>query len=118
MSVLDKIFGEREADAVPRVIEIPVLLHLWQEENVWNGEAVDLPVAAFGDTFEEAVKHLRVAVISHLETLQEIGKLDETVHILRACARQHRVSVDEMGSNQPFIRFTAGVENQRVVCLV
>jgi predicted RNase H-like HicB family nuclease len=117
VSVLDKIFGDRAADAVPQVLQIPILLRAWQEEDVWNGEAVDLPIAVFGDTFEETVENLHTAVISHLETLQEIGTLDETARVLRACARQHRFTLDEMGSNQPFIRFTAGLENQRVVCI-
>ena len=113
------IFGEREAEAdtVPKVLQIPVLLRVWQEEGVWNGEAVRSPIAVFGDAFEDTIENLQAAVISHLEALQEIGKLDETAHILRACARQHRFTLDEMGSNQPFIRFTAGLENHKVVCI-
>lgn len=117
MSVLNKIPDDRAADTVPQVLQIPVLLRVWQEEGVWNGEAVDLPVAVFGDTFEETVRALHDAVISHLETLQEVGTLDETIHILRVCARQRRFTLDDMGSNQSLIRFTAGLENQRVVCI-
>ncbi|MGD0270734.1 MAG: hypothetical protein ABSB14_16835 [Candidatus Sulfotelmatobacter sp.] len=118
MSVLDKIFGENKSDSsASSVLEIPVLARLWREEDVWNGEATDLPIAVFGDTFEDALKHLQDALISHLEALQEIGKLEETAHILRACARNHRVSLDEMGSNQPFVKFNAGLQNHKVVCI-
>ncbi len=117
MSVLEKIFGENKNDSASKVLEIPVLARLWREDKVWNGEAVDLPVAVFGDTFEAAVANLQDAVMSHLEALQEIGKLDETAHILRACARNHRVSIDEMGSNQPFVKFNAGLQDHKVVCI-
>jgi predicted RNase H-like HicB family nuclease len=116
VAILERIFGEKNASA-SNVLEIPILARLWQEENVWNGEAVDLPIAVFGDTFEETVKNLHDAVISHLEALQEIGKLEDTAHILRACARTRRVSLDEMGSNQPFMKFNAGLQNHKVVCI-
>ena len=117
MSVLDKIFGEHKGDSAAPVLEIPVLLRLWQEDKVWNGKAADLPIAVFGETFEATVGNLHDAVLSHLEALQEIGKLEETAHILRACARNHRVTLDEMGSNQPFVRFNAGLQNHKVVCI-
>jgi predicted RNase H-like HicB family nuclease len=119
VSVIDKIFGENKADtdSSSRVLEIPVSLRLWQEDGVWNGEAADLPIAVFGETFESAVENLHQAVMSHLEALLEIGKLEETAHILRACARNHRFSLDEMGSNRPFVRFNAGLQNNKVVCI-
>lgn len=119
MSVLDKLFGEDKGDSVSdsAVLEIPVLLRLWKEDDVWNGEAVNLPVAVFGDTFEATVGHLHDAVMSHLESLQEIGKLEETVHLLRSCARNQRVRLDEMGSNQPLVRFNAGLQNHKLVCI-
>lgn len=116
MSVLDKIFGEK-SDSASSVLAIPVLARLWREDDVWNGEAVDLPIAVFGSTFEATVGNLQDAIMSHLEALQEIGKLEETAHILRACARNHRVSLDEMGSNQPFVKFNAGLQNHKVVCI-
>jgi predicted RNase H-like HicB family nuclease len=64
-----KLFGENKADSVSQVLEIPVLARLWWEDGVWNGEAIDLPIAVFGDTFEDAVAHLQDAVMSHLESL-------------------------------------------------
>lgn len=116
MSILDKVLDRHKA-AANTVVEIPILLRFWEEEGVWNGEAVDLPVAVFGRSFEETTRNLQDAVISHLETLKEIGTLKETVATLRACARQHRVSVDEMALNQPMVRFDAGLQDCHVVAI-
>ena len=99
------------------VMEIPVLCRFWTEDQVWNGEAVDLPVAVFGETFESAQDNLFHAVISHLEALEEIGKLEETARRLRSSAKQRRLTLDEMGSNQPFVRFNAGVQDHRVFAI-
>lgn len=107
---------ERNSD-VEVVTEIPVLCRFWFEDEVWNGEAIDLPVAAFGEAFEAAQRNLFTAVISHLETLEEIGKLKETVNTLRACAKRHCLSMDEMASNQPFVRFNAGIQDHRVFAI-
>lgn len=104
-------------DELDVVTEIPILCRFWEEDGVWNGEAVDLPVAVFGETVEQAFMHLWNAVISHLEALQEIGKLKETAHILRTCARQHQVSMNEMSPNQLWGRFNAGLQNHRVVAI-
>lgn len=116
MSVIGKIFGHEKASD-HNVVEIPVLLRFWEEDGVWNGEAVDLPVAVFGKSFEETTRNLQEAVISHLETLKEIGTLKEAVDALRMCARQHRVSVDEMALNQPMVRFNAGLQDCHVVAI-
>jgi hypothetical protein len=99
------------------VVEIPVLCRFWAEDGVWNGEAVDLPVAIFGETFELAQKHLFNAVISHLEALEEIGKLKETAERLRTCANQHCLSISDMRSNEPFVRFNAGIQDHRVFAI-
>lgn len=114
MSVIEQIFGKRE-EVKEKVFEIPVLCRLWEEDGVWNGEAVDLAVAVFGKTFEETQHNLADAIISHLETLQEIEQLKDTVHLLRTCARMRRVSVDEMPSNQAFWRFSAGLQDEHLV---
>src|SRR5580658_8238092 len=56
---------------------VPILCKLWQEDDLWNGIALDLPVAVFGKTFEEAKRHLFEALDAHFETLREIGSYDE-----------------------------------------
>jgi predicted RNase H-like HicB family nuclease len=112
--VMDKLLRKKSPS---KVVAIPVLLRLWQEDGVWNGEAAELPVAVFGDSFEQAAKNLHEAVVSHLEALQEIGKLDETAHVLRVYSRQRRLSVDELPSNEVVTKFNAGVQDHRVVCI-
>ncbi len=96
---------------------IPVLLRLWREDDVWNGDAAELSVAVFGDSFEEAAKNLHEAVISHLEALEEIGKLDETARVLRAYARAYHPSVEELPSNKVVAKFEVGLQDHRVVCI-
>jgi predicted RNase H-like HicB family nuclease len=115
VSLLNKILGDEKAAGT--VVEIPVLLRFWQDDGVWNGVAVDLPVAVFGSTFEDAAHNLQDAVISHLETLQEVGSLQDTIHLLRACARNQRLSIDEMAMNQPLVRFNAGLQDHQVVAI-
>jgi predicted RNase H-like HicB family nuclease len=61
------------------VVEIPVLCRVWEEQGVFNGIAEDLPVAVFGKTHEEAQSNLRDAIISHLEALGELHKLQRAV---------------------------------------
>lgn len=118
MSLIDTIFGKKDQEQEAQtVLEIPVLCRFWPEDDVWNGEAVHLSVAVFGDTFEDAMAHLEDAVISHLQALQEIDKLEETVKTLRLCAKHHRVTVDEMPTNEAIVRFTAGLQDHRVVAI-
>jgi hypothetical protein len=117
VSLLETIFGKKEEEEAQVVLEIPVLCRLWMEEGTWNGEAVHLSVAVFGTTFEEAKRNLEDAVISHLQALQEIKKLDETVQMLRLCAKHHRMLLDEMPTNEATIKFTAGLQDHRVVAI-
>ncbi len=52
---------------------ISILCRFWSEDGVWNGLAKDLPVAAFGQTFEEARRNLSDALLSHLQSASELG---------------------------------------------
>lgn len=63
---------------------VTLVVRFWEEDGVWNGEAEDLPVAAFGDTLEQAMAHLREAVVEHLSAVTSVGLLEETVAQLRA----------------------------------
>lgn len=105
---------ERSSVAVPlfqkktsEVTKIPVLCKFWQEDGVWNGEAQDLAVAVFGDTFEDAQRHLSDAIICHLEALQELKQLKQTIAYLQQRARDFNVSAEEIPSNRPFLRMDA-----------
>lgn len=85
---------------------IPVLCRFWREDNVWNGSCTDLPVAAFGTTFEEAQEHLGEAIVSHVQALARIGKLAETAERLRARSRDYGfMAVDEVAAYSPLVKF-------------
>lgn len=116
MSLLDKFFGEK--DAVRESVQIPVLCRFSKEEDVWNGSAEDLPVAACGDTFEEAKHNLIDAIIAHLESVQEVGDIQATIEHLRACAKDRRFSIEEMAYDQPLVRFNAALQDHRITALV
>jgi predicted RNase H-like HicB family nuclease len=53
---------------------VSILCKFWLEDQVWNGIAEHLPIAAFGHTFEEAKENLEGAILSHLEALRDAGK--------------------------------------------
>jgi predicted RNase H-like HicB family nuclease len=76
-------------------VEIPVLCKFWQEDGVWNVSAEHIPVAAFGDTFEEARRHMADAICSHMQALIEAKQIDETVTLLKRRAQDH-MNVNEI----------------------
>jgi len=102
----------------PAGVEIPVLCRFSEEQGVWNGVAVDLPVAVFGHTFEEARGNLGDAIITHLEALQQVGRIDEVIESLRCRAKDYRLTVSEMGTNEPLVRFNAALEDHKILALV
>ncbi len=85
---------------------IPVLCRFWREDDVWNGSCVDLPVAAFGDTFEEAQDHLGEAVELHMRALARLGRLDEVAEFLRAKSKEYGfLAVEEVVPYSPLVKF-------------
>jgi hypothetical protein len=88
-------------------IEIPVLCKFWQEDDVWNGVAEDIPVAVFGANFEQAQSHMRDAILTHLDALQELNHLTETIKMLRKRSRERYWSEIDMPLNQTLMRMSA-----------
>ncbi|MGH9733693.1 MAG: type II toxin-antitoxin system HicB family antitoxin [Candidatus Acidiferrales bacterium] len=68
---------------------IPVLCLFRKEDGVWNAMAAHLPVAAFGDTFEEAQQNLCAAITSHVESVAETGDIDKLFADLKKRADDH-----------------------------
>ena len=99
-------------------LEVPVLCRFWQEDDVWNASAVDLPIAVFGASIEEAQDNMRDALVAHLEGLQKLGDLEKTIEYLRTLARDRTVKTCDMAQNQLFMRLSAAVQDQHVVALV
>lgn len=99
-------------------VEIPVLCKFWQEQDVWNGVTEDLPIVVYGATFEEARQNMSNAIITHLESLQELKCLEKTIEFLRDRSKQWCLSEDDMPLNQPLIRMSATLQNRQILALV
>jgi predicted RNase H-like HicB family nuclease len=82
---------------------IPVLCRFWREDGVWNATAQHLPVAVFGQSFEEASKNLADALTTHFQSLDDAGKLDGTIALLEKKA-QVRFRPNEFSADTPFVR--------------
>lgn len=108
----------RKKESSEIVVEIPVLCRIWEEQGVFNGVAEDLPVAVFGKTYEEAQNNLRDAIISHLEALRELDKLQPVVEHLRRQARETHFSPGELPRDQSFFRFSAAIHDSHILALV
>ena len=80
--------------------------------------AEDLPVAVFGKTYEEAHQNLKDAVLTHLETLRELRKLEPVVEHLRNQARETYFSTQDIPRDQSFFRFSAAIHDSQILALV
>ena len=85
---------------------------------MWNGEAVHLPGAVYGNSLEESMRHLSDALLTHLEAEQQVGTRDATIQYLKTCAREKCLTIEEMVPNRLLSRFNAAVQNQKVMALV
>ena len=95
---------------------ISILCRFWSEDGVWNGVAEDLPVAAFGQTFEEARRNLSDALLSHLQSASELGKLSEIIRILQQ--REHDfLAVDEIPLNSPLLKILLAMKDREFLAL-
>jgi predicted RNase H-like HicB family nuclease len=95
---------------------ISILCRFWSEDGVWNGVAEDLPVAAFGQTFEEARRNLSDALLSHLQSAFELGQLAETIRQLRE--REHDfLPVNEIPLNSPLLKMLVAMKDREFLAL-
>ena len=93
---------------------VPVLCRFWREDGVWNAIAVELPVAVFGKTFEQARDHLREAIETHCLALQDAGEFSATIRRLRARARSS-VAMKSIPPGSPLMKMTlANTSRHRV----
>lgn len=86
--------GRKKAEM--QTVGFPVLCRFVEEGGVWNACAEHLPVAVFGDTFEEARKNLCHALTSHFQSVAEAGRTEELIALLYRRAEDHLL-VNEMG---------------------
>jgi predicted RNase H-like HicB family nuclease len=76
---------------------------------VWNASAMDIPVAVFGDSFEEARTHFEEAIVSHFEVLCETNRIDSTVKHLMTMAKD-RGFYERIPPRQAFEKFMINPE--------
>lgn len=110
------MFGKNKGNHTshPPVVGIPILCNFWKEDDVWNACTAHLPIVVFGDTFEEAKTHLLDAIISHFESVQEAGRIEELTSLLLERAKEYW-TLNEIRSDSPIVKFLVSVTGQEVV---
>lgn len=81
-----------------------VLVRFWREDDVWNASALDIPVAVFGDSFEEAQRNFEDALRAHFETLIE-AKQDKKIIDRLIKVAQDRGFYDRIKPCETFVKF-------------
>lgn len=108
------IFKSQRSHKPNREIRVTVLVKFWQEDDVWNASAMDLPVAVFGESFEKARSNFEDAIISHFETLCELGRIEKTMDHLKRLERG-RSFYERLPARQTFEKILV---NPQEPCLV
>ena len=88
------MFGREKHRERPAEVRVSVLCKFWQEDDVWNATAEHLPVAAYGNTFEEARRHLADAIVNHLQSVTEAGRIEELIKYLNRRAEDHMLATE------------------------
>ena len=88
-----------------KVSDVPILVRFWQEDGVWNASAMDISVAVFGNSFEEARSNFEEALARHFEVLREMKQLSQTIRDLRRAAKD-RGFYQRIEPGSPFETFS------------
>jgi hypothetical protein len=105
---------KRSNDGGARTQAIPILCKFWHEEGVWNGTAEDLAVAVFGETYDQAIEHMRDALVSHFRTLEKARELESTLAKLERAGKRHW-AVNEIPEHNSFMKMVAAVRDSKVL---
>jgi len=78
-----------------------------QEEDVWTAECSELGTATFGESLEEAIKNIEEAVCLHLNTLEDIGEIEQffqenNVEVFTRKPREIKPSIQSQDYNSIF----------------
>jgi predicted RNase H-like HicB family nuclease len=85
---------------------IPLLARVWQEDDVWNISAFDLPVVVFGDTLDEARHNFGEALQSHFEALKMTHEFKAEAHRLIRLAKEEH-SLQQIPEQELVAKFDA-----------
>lgn len=113
--VASPAFG-RKQESAKNEIAVPILCKFWLEDAVWNGIAADLAVAAFGSSFEEARDNLATALVSHFESVQEAGKIEQLIALLQEKARDY-LPFAEVSPDSPLVKMLVAIKDDEVFSL-
>ena len=87
---------------------VPLLARVWQEEDVWNMSAFDLPIVVCGDTLEAARQHFEEAVQAHFEALTQLQKVEQTLRTLSDLAATREFYAQRMEPHTLVESFAVG----------
>lgn len=88
----------------PKKSPIFVLVRFWQEDNVWNGSALDIPVAVSGESFEDVRNNFEEALKAHFDLLQELKREKPVINKLIKVAKE-RGFYDRIQPRETFEKF-------------
>lgn len=111
-----KLFGRRtRTQQSPAHTGVPILVRLWQEDDVWNASAFDIPVVVFGHSFNEVRENFEEALDSHFDLLIEMGRARSTIEKLRRIADERGFYEERIKSHETVTRFE--VPSEMEACL-
>jgi predicted RNase H-like HicB family nuclease len=87
---------EKEQNAESYII---VTFIFKKEDEVWTAECKELGTATFGDTLDEAQDDLIEAVVTHLNTLEDVGECERFLkerHVAIHPKRPEKMHVDDL----------------------
>ena len=58
---------------------MPLTIAVWPEDNQWVSEVVEFDIASCGDSADEATDQAVDAVLSYLNTLEDLGERDQAL---------------------------------------
>lgn len=97
--------------------DIALFARIWEEDGVWNISGIDLPVAVFGDSLEEAKTHFKEAVVAHMDALIELNLIESVLAELHEKHQKCR-PVDCLPNEQPIIKLTGRMRDQHFALAV
>jgi predicted RNase H-like HicB family nuclease len=107
----------RKTKKASEITEVAVFVRFWEEDGIWNASAVDLPVAAFGKNLKEAKNNFGDAIMTHFDTLQELGKLEEVVRQLRRKPEDCKAFAENITSDEFVSKFKAPLRRDHELAL-
>jgi predicted RNase H-like HicB family nuclease len=108
------VLSRKPKKASSPALEVPVFVRFWEEDGIWIASAVDLPVVAFGKKLKEARNNFGDAILTHFDTLYELGKLEEVIRQLRRKPEDCKAFAENITSDEFVSKFNAPVRDHEL----